>query len=163
MFASMRKAIFLSLAIAVLLIVYFAPSAYRKANMDREVDRLCATFGGMKVYEKVFLPADRFNRWGDPDVLRASSYRATGSHEYFLEDLSSEFVKGSPTGKGDPTLHRFYYRAIRNSDKKVLGEAIGFSRFGGDADSPFHPSSYAGCTESWNARNLIRSVFEKGN
>ena len=161
MFASMRKALFLYLGILILLIVYFAPGAYRKAKMDEEVDRLCSTAGGIKVYERVLLPANKFNRWGDPDVQRASNFRAAGGHDYFLEDDLRALVKGNPSGKGDPTLHRFYYRVVRNSDRKVLGEAISFSRFGGDADHPFHPSSYVGCTEMWSLKKLFESVFEK--
>lgn len=35
-----------------------------KARLDAQVKELCAKDGGIKVYETVKLPADRFNQWG---------------------------------------------------------------------------------------------------
>ena len=51
--------------LSILVAAYFGPSSYRKAQMDKEVDRLCAVDGGIKVYETVKLPADQFNEWGE--------------------------------------------------------------------------------------------------
>ena len=35
-----------------------------KSDLDAEVKRLCAIDGGIKVYEKVKLPANKFDQYG---------------------------------------------------------------------------------------------------
>jgi hypothetical protein len=35
---------------------------------DSEVRRLCAIDGGIKVYERVVLPAARFDQWGNASI-----------------------------------------------------------------------------------------------
>ncbi|MBP9101513.1 MAG: hypothetical protein KBF68_09110 [Nitrosomonas sp.] len=54
----------ISLFLFASLIVY-ATFFTEKARLDREVKRLCAIDGGIKVYETVKLPAERFGKdWG---------------------------------------------------------------------------------------------------
>lgn len=139
--------------------VYFGPSEYRKAQMDREVDRLCAVDGTIKVHEKVKLPADRFNKWGDPSVPLIGAKDVNAS-DYYLESTIEVIVAGDPNGYGSPALHRFRNRAVRASDGKVLGEAVGYYRSGGDADGPWHPSSYTGCSAD-SGKLLARAVFTR--
>ena len=42
----------------------------RKFYYDAEVRRLCAIDGGVKVYETVKLPADKFNQWGQVNFYK---------------------------------------------------------------------------------------------
>ena len=149
--------LFRSIGIALLLIAYFGPSAYRKAEMDKEVDRLCAVDGGVKVYEKVSLPPENFDQFGNPMVPLATS-RNAGLSAYVLEANVEHLVKGGPGSRGTPALHRVTSRAIRVSDKKLLGEAVGYYRLGGDPEGPWHPSNYVGCTEE-PGRKLNHAVF----
>jgi len=39
-------------------------TSYAKMKMDAEVDRLCAIDGGLKIYETVSLPPEKFNKYG---------------------------------------------------------------------------------------------------
>lgn len=143
----------------MLLLAYFGPSAYRKAQMDKEVDRLCSIDGGVKVYERVSLPLDQFNQWGDPNIPFAENADATKA-AYIVNIESRELIKGDSYGKGNPTLSRFHARVIRRSDNKTLGEAISYSRIGGDPDGPWHTSKYNGCSQGGD-KNLKKAVFTK--
>ena len=69
-----------------------------------------------------------------------------------------ELIKGDPDGFSKPGLHQFTSKVIRNSDKKILGVAVGYYRIGGGPDGPWHPSSYTGCTSEAGKR-LIREIF----
>jgi hypothetical protein len=127
--------------------------------MDKEVDRLCSLEGGTKVFEYVVLPADKFDGFGNPAVP-LSITKAAQSSPYVVEADVVPVVKGSPDGFGMPSLHRMSARAIRVSDKKILGEAIGFYRSGGEPVGPWHTSQYTGCTHE-PGKNLNRLVFKR--
>lgn len=150
-----------SISLVLAIAAYFGPSAYRKGQMDAEVDQLCAVDGGIKVYEQVSLPANRFDGFGDPDIPLASSKSASLS-DYVLIAEVRVLVAGGHDGRGAPSLSRFVSKAIRVSDKKILGEAVGYYRFGGDPVGPWHPSSYTGCTYE-PGKKLSRAVFAKAS
>lgn len=150
---------FASIGVVLLSAAYFVPSAYRKAQMDKEVDRLCKADGGLKVYERVLLSADQFNSWGDPNVPNDRQGTMEDKSLYVIKNLSSQVVSGDVYGRWEATLNRFHYRAVRRSDSFLLGESISYGRFGGDVDGPWHPSNYIGCTGEWNAKILRRAVF----
>lgn len=57
----MKKIILLLLGSSIVYVTFFS----EKARLDKEVDRLCAIDGGIKVYETVLLPPDKFNQWGE--------------------------------------------------------------------------------------------------
>ena len=56
----MKKIILLLFVSSIVYATFFS----EKARLDREVDRLCAIDGGIRVYETVQLPSDKFNKWG---------------------------------------------------------------------------------------------------
>lgn len=125
-----------------------------KSDLDDEVRRLCAIDGGVKVYETVKLPAEKFDRWGN--VRIPSKETATPSDEYIYE---SETAILQP---GNPQMIRTSYRIIRRSDGKVMGTSIRYGRGGGDIPGPWHPSSFL-CPEiSRNIPSIESSVFIKG-
>jgi len=157
--SSRTRVISALLAIAILLIAYFGPSAYRKSQMDKEVDRLCAVDGGIKVFERILLSADKFDLFGNPNVPLSTSRGAEASAYVVVAEIEV-LVRGSTSGRDVPSLNRFVSKAVRASDKKILGEAIGYYRFGGDPAGPWHPSNYTGCTHE-PGKNLNRAVFLK--
>ena len=55
-----------SLLIPLLCAYACASGPIVKAALDDEISRLCAIDGGVKVYEIVTLPADKFNKWVTP-------------------------------------------------------------------------------------------------
>lgn len=154
-----RILLFLAIGLPLLVISYFAPSAYRKSQMDAEVDRLCAVDGGIKVFERIFLPSEKFDQFGNPNVPLSSS-KAVQFSPYVIDAELSEVTKGDPSGRGTPTLRRYTSKIVRISDGKVLGIAVGYSRFGGESEGPWHPSSYTGCTEE-PGKQLSRAVIAR--
>lgn len=112
-----------------------------KYAADKEMQALCAKDGGMKVYERVVLPASEFSRWVE----------------------QTEFLKRSDTLKGEVQMTRGIQQVYRRSDGKLLGESVEYGRSGGD---PFisllpglHPSSSSCPAEQ---ASLIQTRFTQG-
>lgn len=119
-------------------------------RLDREVDRLCAIDGGVKVFETVEVSQEVY-----ADFLRDPGRRLElifGAN-YHLKS-STEFLVN-----GNPSLHRHVGYVIRRTDNKVLGQVISYARVGGDLPGLSHPSSY-GCPPL-RELNLEHQVFVK--
>ena len=124
----------------------------RTALLDAEVRELCAKDGGVKVYETVRLPAERFDKWGN--VRIPSKRDAALADEYYYEIDTTYFRTGNPE------VWRSRYWVTRRSDGKVLGESIRYARRGGDIPGPWHPSSF-GCPEATTQPSIEKSIFMK--
>jgi hypothetical protein len=135
-----------------LLIVIAGTSGCEKARLDDEVRRLCAIDGGVRVYETVVLPAEKFDKYGL--VLIPSKDKATLNDDYFSERLITFYIKGNPE------LWRTHFRIMRRSDGKVLGESISYTRRGGDLPGPWQASSFI-CPNPETRLSLEQSVFKK--
>ena len=121
---------------------------------DSEVRRLCAIDGGITVYERVKLPAARFDQWGNASI--PAKRLASDSDKYYYE---REYVN---LRSGDPQIIKTIHKIIRRSDGKILGESIRYGRGGGDIPGPWHPSSFI-CPEiSKSVPSIESSVFIKG-
>ena len=128
-----------------------APS---QMSADAEVKRLCAIDGGIKVYESVSLPADKFDKWGSVHVPPKNN--ASDASEFYFEREQTFLVIG------DPHITRTVHKIIRRSDGKVLGASTRYGRGGGDIPGPQHPSSFM-CPEiSKDTLSLELSIFVKG-
>jgi len=123
-----------------------------KSELDAEVKRLCAIDGGIKVYETVMLPPERFDKFGNMRITLKE--QAKQEDEYYLEWESHYYHKGNPE------MWRDHIRVIRRNDGKIMGEAIGYSRRGGDLSGPWHESSFR-CPQVWNLEPLIFKNQEK--
>ena len=126
---------------------------HEKWEADDQVRELCAKDGGVKVYEQVVLPAERFDKWGTPVFFKGGmdvgpEYRMKSEKKYFR--------------KSEPTLIRHHYLIYRQSDGLLLGETISYGRGGGDLPGPWHPSSFT-CPDilASGPNALIKSVFVK--
>lgn len=116
-----------------------------KAELDAEVRRLCAIDGGVKVYETVKLPAEKFNQYGQ---IRIPSKRdAKPGDEYYFE-WSVTYLKTGKPEDGIPDLARSSFTLHRISDNKLLGESVAYTRRGGDIPGPWHPSHFTCPTDS---------------
>ncbi len=124
-----------------------------KAVADAEVDRLCAKDGGIKVYERVTLPAARFDQWGNIGVRVKEN--ASPTDEYY-DDGGTQFLQ-----EGGVTIVRFTARIVRRRDAKVLGEAVQYARGGGDLPGPWHPSTYECPPLMDSIGKLEASIFRK--
>ena len=125
-----------------------------QAELDAEVKRLCAVDGGVKVYEQVRLPPDRFNRYGQVNFYRATQGENGLGPEYLFRE-TEEYYR-----RGNPQMSRIHMQVIRRSDNKLLGETVIYVRGGGDLPGPWHGSSFA-CPPFEEAGNveLFRRVF----
>lgn len=124
-----------------------------KTKLDREVDRLCAIDGGVKIYEKVTLAPENFGPNGEvfPQYQHLTSKGGQLGPEYLSELVSTELVSGSPN------LTRWRSTVVRLSDSKLIGISITYVRRGGDFYS-LSPDSVYSCPLPV-ASNLIPKIF----
>ncbi|MGN2393270.1 hypothetical protein, partial [Pelomicrobium sp. G1] len=122
--------------------------------LDAEVRRLCAIDGGIRVYEQVKLPAERFNQWGQINFYRPDQgENALGAGYLFKSNVY--YYR-----QGDPMMSRRQYQVIRRSDNKLLAEVVIYGRGGGDLPGPWHGSSFR-CPDfpEGPVNTLLKSVF----
>ena len=125
----------------------------RKYLADEEVRELCARDGGIKVYETVTLPAEKFDRFGNFKIPLKKD--AKSNDEYYYEWDVRHLRQGSPE------IFRSEYRFVRASDKKILGTSVRYIRRGGDLPSPMHESSNS-CPEINGQSSAEKSIFISG-
>lgn len=130
-------------------ILLLALTGCERYALDRQMDELCKKDGGIKIYEKVILPATYFNATGGlilgPAVAQSSdaSSRRIGEDEYrivthqiYIAGSRSTDVQG-----GHGVLVRVRVSIIRSRDKFLLGEQVWYHRGGGDGFTfGFQPS-----------------------
>jgi hypothetical protein len=114
---------------------------------DAKVKRLCAIGGGVKVYETVILPADKFDNWGEMNFYAQGGENALGP-EYVYKNTHS-YIR-----KGYPSIEKRHTQIYRRHDMRLIGEKITYSREGGGLPRPFGFSTYR-CPEE------DTSLFEK--
>jgi hypothetical protein len=127
----------------------------QKIYYDMQVNRLCAIDGGIKVYETVRLPAERFDKYGNVRIPAKKDARP--GDEYYYE-VDYHYYR-----KGDPQMTRRQAQIIRRSDGKILGESISYSRGGGDLPGPWHGSSFICPPISKDRPGLEVSIFLRGD
>ncbi|MDR1849956.1 MAG: hypothetical protein LBQ75_07945 [Zoogloeaceae bacterium] len=120
---------------------------------NAEVKRLCAIDGGVKVYETVRLPPEKFDKWGNVNI--PSHGRAKPSDEYVYVPVDT-YIE---TSSDSVSLWRHDTAIVRRSDGKILGRTISYHRVGGDIPFvPAHPSSF-GCPKPSELH--YRAIFVK--
>lgn len=127
--------------------------------LDAEVDRLCAVDGGMRVYETIKLPPDKFNQWGQVNFyLPTQRENALGQEFLFKEER--RWLKTGDSATSEATLLRTYFSVTRKVDNRLLGESVSYGRGGGDIPGPWHPSSYR-CPKPGEAGDvaLLMKIF----
>ncbi|MFN2309472.1 MAG: hypothetical protein ABR553_07020 [Gammaproteobacteria bacterium] len=129
-------------------------SGGQKYYYDAQVNRLCAVDGGIKVYETVSLPPERFDQYGNVGIHNKRKMNESDEYYFVTED---EYLR-----KGNPVMIRTVTQILRRSDRKVLGESIRYGRGGGDLPGPWHPSTY-NCPEIKEAAGKLESsIFRYG-
>lgn len=134
-----------------------------KSDLDAEVKRLCAIDGGIKVYETVTLPADKFNQWGQINFYRPNQGENALGAGYVFKQETHWYKKGKDY-TFESSMGRWRFAVIRQPDGKLLGESVSYGRGGGDLPGPWHPSSIS-CPENNVAgpNALLRAVFINSN
>ena len=111
-----------------------------KSQLDAEIRRLCAIDGGVKVYETVRLPAERFDSRGTVDSFQPGRSEASLGSDYIYREEKEVIISGNPE------MWRTHHQIIRKSDNKLLSEARIYIRRGGDMPGPWH-DSYFSCPD----------------
>ncbi|HAD04551.1 MAG: hypothetical protein A2005_11770 [Desulfuromonadales bacterium GWC2_61_20] len=145
------------IVIGVLLFLVWFGGAFwevvgKKEYYDAQVRELCAKDGGVKVYETVELPGERFDKYG---VVKIPSGKDVNLGTEYHYDSKIYYYK-----KMSPEVWRLHFEIFRNLDNKLLGEATSYARRGGDIPGPWHESSF-GCPEQSDISDLKKQVFIK--
>lgn len=153
-----RKTLYI--AIGVLLFSLWLGGAFwevagKKMYWDARVRELCAQDGGIRVYETVELPAEKFNKWGQINFERPKLGENSLGPEYLVKE-ETRLLR--PENK-NPAILRHHYRILRRSDGKLLGERIAYARRGGDLRGFWNPSSFS-CPDK-RERGLLDVLFIK--
>lgn len=127
-------------------------AAGEKAMLDAQVRKMCAKDGGVKVYETVKLPPEKFNKYGQVNFYKPTQGENALGPEYIYKD-ETHYYKSS-----NPDLLRIHIQVIRRSDGKLLGESNFYIRRGGDLPGPWHRSSYM-CPESSVKTDIFHQLF----
>lgn len=77
----MKKVVWLLFAALIVYTSFFT----EKDRLDREVKRLCAIDGGIRVYETVTLPAGKFDQYGQISVPYKENVKL--GDEYYYDHL----------------------------------------------------------------------------
>lgn len=133
----------------------------RKIYYDKQVERLCALDGGIKVYETVGLPADMFNQWGQPKFYAPNKGEHALGPEYTFKSERDYSKTGTPAIRpSDVAIARNKIQITRKSDSKLLGEVTQYYRAGGDVPGPWMPSGFSCPPEGVaNELALMKQVF----
>lgn len=129
---------------------------YQKYRLDREVDRLCAIDGGVRIYETVTLSKENFG----PNGEVFPQFRRLPREDGRYGSMYQETVRRETVFRGDLSLTKSTVRFTRKSDGKVLAEQINYVRGGGDFPGPAAPSSHQ-CKQVLHAKQTLISVFSK--
>lgn len=142
----MKKIILFLLVLAIAYATFFT----EKDRLDREVKRLCAIDGGIKVYETVKLLAEKFDQYGQIQV--PAKWLAKPEDEYYYEGTTNYLIKGNPE------LLQLRTQIYRKSDKKLLGESTVYMRRGGGVPGPWHTPAFY-CPQKEDSGYLKKLIF----
>lgn len=126
--------------------------AGKKMHYDAQVRELCAQDGGIKIYETVDLPPEKFDKYG---VVKIPSHKDTKPEDEYHYESKIYYYKN-----GSPEIWQLHFRVFRSLDNKLLGEATSYARRGGDIPGPWHESSFS-CPEQSDISDLKKKVFTK--
>jgi hypothetical protein len=153
------KALLLIPASLVLALVAFVVHhEWLKSSLDAQVRGMCGKDGGIKIYETVKLPANKFNEWGQVNFYKPNQDENALGPEYQMKRDTTYFRRGNPE------MSRTHIQVFRTNDQKLLGEAVFYGRGGGDIPGPWYGSGL-NCPEISAKTDVLRQVFviDEGN
>lgn len=113
-----------AIAGALWLLKYYSETEMRR--LDKEVDRLCAIDGGMRIFETVALPATKFSKYGRPLVPSGQDDTGFG---YFVQG-EAKTLSGPGQAPG-ARLIRDLTQVVRSKDDRVIAQRVIYMRSGG--------------------------------
>ncbi len=140
---------------AVLFLGWFWLILGKQLWLDHQVRELCAKDGGIRVYETVTLPPEKFNQWGQPNFYMPNQGENALGVEFVFKQATHDYYK-----RGNSKVIRNLYQVFRRSDKKLLGEVVIYGRGGGSLFGPWYGSSFNCPAIAGGATNsLFKAVF----
>ena len=141
-----------------------------QVRLDAEVDRRCREDGGLKIYETVPTPPEKFNKYGNLNFFKITqNENALGpDYKFISKDTFYRGGFGPPNGTGplvSPSMWRTHIQVIRRADNKLLGESIEYNRYGADpgwavAYAQGAPESSHVCPEQGTGEGiLLKKIF----
>jgi hypothetical protein len=128
-------------------------------RLDAEVKRLCAIDGGIKIYETVMLPPEKFNAKGLPELPFNKDNAGFG---YFYKQLPNEYLAPRRSDYEGPNMWKEVTHVVRSSDQKVLAVVTRYVRAGGEfLQGPIHYSANS-CPGLSIFDELLKKTFIKG-
>lgn len=150
-----RKRSLIGLLFFVLLIgLWWGVPHYRMWRADAMVKELCAKDGGVKVYETVTLPPDKFDKSGQITFEYLSKGEDALGPDYLFRRGEQYIVESYPK------IWRHHTQIFRRSDGKLLGDGVSYHRSGGDPLGPWEHSFFS-CPDAVNM-NIEGAIFKKG-
>jgi len=147
--------------IASVLLLVIALGGCERFTLDRQMEELCKTDGGVKVYETVTLSPAEYDRVLSYVTTAKSVEDYYGPHYRYMRERKILIGENAQPEKGEGRLTRWHLAIYRQSDGKLLGESVEYTRAGGDGFTfGFQPSNNA-CPRQ--GISLATSVFVKGN
>ncbi|WP_037588304.1 hypothetical protein [Stenoxybacter acetivorans] len=145
----------IDLFFVLVFLAWFAASFWygggRVYYYDAEVKRLCAIDGGIKVYEKVILSSE------DYDKLMKVGLQNENSHDltipYFVKHTNI-YIR-----KNNPTIRRSNWVVISIHNRRIFGDSVSYHRVGGGFPGPWYSSSFS-CPNYFDF-DLKRAIFTK--
>jgi len=139
--------------------LFFWPS--EKDHLNAQMAALCKKDGGVKIYERVKLPAEMFNEFGSlktPKTIRKGNEYISQFANIYELSTEVQIIKDGDLQKGEGRLTRQYRKLFNTKNNSLLAEGVFYGRAGGDRWSPgMH--SQSGCPE--NPVNIADEVFSK--
>src|SRR4051794_8208661 len=150
------------LVVAVLFILWSGIPEYRIARSAARGNHLCSKGGGRRGHEAVTLPASRFNANGrvscrDRGALPPMQSNRRPNDDFFYSEETRWRI---PENSFYPAVWRSQEQLFRAADNKLLGEAVSYSRRGGDPIGPWHQTSF-GCPKDADITVLVAKVFAR--
>lgn len=138
-----------------IILVFFGTEVY-KDYWDYRLKQMCEVDGGDIIYEKVFLNNDQYkiikNTYGSltPNISRANNTTPYTS-ELNIKKIREGYIK----------INRYELLIKKQSNSKILGRRISYSRVGGDFPIGIAHSSKYSCPEY--KETIGEKIFIIGN
>lgn len=151
----MRKTVIAAIGLAAVTVGCATPI---QILYDAEVDRLCATEGGIKVHKSLKLSSDKFDKYGHINFFKPwENTNALGPDYIFVQERQT--LKGGKNGAA--SVAKGYAAVYLKASNELLGEATWFGRGGGDFPGPGHPSNYVCPDNGLSLNPLFETIFKK--
>ncbi len=138
------------------------------ASGPSKVDRLCAIDGGIRIYETVELPPDKFDQWGQINFYRPTQVENTLGSDYIYKRDIHYYQQGDPERQviqettQKSVMKRHHIKIVNKQDMKLLGEVVMYYKAEGNLPDPWNYSSYQ-CPDRSEVTEgmLLNAVFTK--